>query len=500
MFSPLISDLRVALGRENVLSAPSELAVYDCDAVTIDRRRPEAVVFPRSAQHVAEVVKLAGRHGAAVVARGAGTSLAGGCLPLDGTVVVMLTRMNKVLEIDLRNRMAVVEAGVPNLRLTQALAGTGFHYAPDPSSQGASTIGGNVATNAGGPHTLKYGVTVNHVLGLEAVLADGSIVQLGAAADRLGSHAERGNQNADRGLGGLPPSSPPELDLLGVLVGSEGTLAIVTKVWVRLTPNPQDYRAMRAIFNSLDDACNATSQIIAAGIIPAALELMDQGILTAVEEAFQFGFPPDAAAVLVIEVDGPAVGLDRQQAQIVEFCKRFGAREVLEAASAEHRELLWKCRKSAVGATGRLSPSYIIEDGVVPRTRLPQIIRRTAEIGGKYNIRIVNVAHAGDGNVHPILLFDERDRGQVERAKAVGREILEECIALGGSITAEHGIGVEKIGLMDRLFNPADLEAMRRVRKSFDPAGRLNPGKLIPDEGSGASDLTPNKPLAVSQP
>ena len=214
-----------------------------------------------------------------------------------------------------------------------------------------------------------------------------------------------------------------------MLVGSEGTLGIVTKVWVRLTPNPQDYRAMRAIFNSLDDACNAISQIIAAGIIPAALELMDQGILTAVEEAFQFGFPPDAAAVLVIEVDGPAVGLDRQQQQIVEFCKRFGAREVLEATSADHRELLWKCRKLAVGATGRLSPSYIIEDGVVPRTRLPHIIRRTAEIGSKYNIRIVNVAHAGDGNVHPILLFDERDRGQVERAKAAGREILEECIA-----------------------------------------------------------------------
>jgi FAD/FMN-containing dehydrogenase len=271
------------------------------------------------------------------------------------------------------------------------------------------------------------------------------------------------------------------LDLIGLLVGSEGTLGIVTKVWVRLTPNPQDYRAMRAIFNSVDDATNAVSQIIAAGIIPAAMELMDQGILTAVEQAFQFGFPPDAGAVLVIEVDGPAAGLDRQQQQIVEFCRRFGAREVLQASTVEQRELLWKCRKSAVGATGRLSPSYVIQDGVVPRTRLPHIIRRVAEIGAKHQIRIVNVAHAGDGNVHPILLFDERDREQVDRAMAAGREILEECIACGGSITAEHGVGVEKIGLMDRLFAPADLEAMRRVRQAFDPTGRLNPGKLIPE-------------------
>ena len=456
--TPLISDLRAALGRENVLSAPSELAVYDCDALTIERRPPAAVVLPRSTQQVAEVAKLCERHGAPMIARGAGTSLAGGCLPSDGAVVVMLTRMNKVLKIDLRNRMALVEAGVANLRLTNELAGTGYHFAPDPSSQGASTIGGNVATNAGGPHTLKYGVTVNHVLGLEAVLRDGSILQLGPVAHLAG------------------------LDLLGLLVGSEGTLAIVTKVWVRLTPNPQDYRALRAMFDSVDQATEAVSQIIAAGIVPAAIELMDQGILAAVEEAFQFGFPPEVGAVLVIEVDGPAAGLDRQQEQIVEFCKRFGAREVLQAASADERDLLWKCRKSAVGATGRLSPSYTIQDGVVPRTRLPHIIRRTAEIGLKHRIRIVNVAHAGDGNIHPILLFDDRNREQVERAVAAGREILEECIACGGSITAEHGIGVEKIDLMHRLFAPADLEAMRRVRLAFDPTRRLNPGKLIPEK------------------
>jgi glycolate oxidase len=461
----LLRELSTRLGAGRVLSAPSELAVYDCDAFTIERQRPDAVVFPRCAEQVAEVVGLCGEHGVPVVPRGAGTSLAGGCLPLGGGVVVMLTRMNRILEVNLRDRLAVVEAGVANLQLTRVLAGTGYHYAPDPSSQGASTIGGNVATNAGGPHTLKYGVTVNHVLGLEAVLGDGSIVRLG------------------------PVENPAALDLIGVLVGSEGTLAIVTKIWVRLTPNPQDYRAMRAIFSAIDDATNAVGRIIAAGIIPSAMELMDQGILAAVEEAYHFGFPPDAGAILVIEVDGPAAGLDQKQQQIVDFCRQSHAREVLQAVSPTQREALWKCRKMAVGATGRLSPSYIIQDGVVPRTRLPHMLRRIAEIGQKHQVRIVNVAHAGDGNVHPILLFDERDRGQVERARAAGREILEECIACGGSITAEHGIGVEKLALMPRLFAPADLEAMGHLRQSFDPRGLLNPGKLLD---------RPLKPLAAS--
>lgn len=472
--SLLLSELRAAIGRENVVSAPSELAVYDCDAFTIERDRPLAVVFPRSTEQVVQTVKLCRQRGVSLVARGAGTSLAGGCLP-QGGIVLMLTRMNAILDIDLRNRMAVVEAGVTNLRLGQALTQTGFHYAPDPSSQGASTIGGNIATNAGGPHTLKYGVTVNHVLGIEAVLSDGSILQLG------------------------PVEAPDGFDLVGLLVGSEGTLGIVTKAWVRLTPNPQDYRTMRATFDSLDDASNTVSQIVAAGIIPAALELMDQGILTAVEDAYHVGFPADAGAVLVIEVDGPAVGLDRQQEQIVAFCRRLGAREILQAASAQERELLWKCRKMAVGATGRLSPSYTIQDGVVPRTQLPHIMRRTAEIGRKHRIRIVNVAHAGDGNVHPILLFDERDRNEVERAVAAGREILQECIACGGSITAEHGIGVEKIALMDQLFMPADLEAMRRVRQAFDPTGLLNPGKLIP-QSQGNDSPSPKQTDGCAAP
>lgn len=455
--TPLISDLRATLGPENVLSAPSELAVYDCDALTIERRRPEAVVLPRSAQQVAEVIRVCQRHAAPVIARGAGTGLAGGCLSPAGGVVVALSRMNKVIEIDLRNRMAVVEAGVQNLRLTQTLAGAGYHFAPDPTSQGASTIGGNVATNAGGPNALKYGVTANHVLGLEAVLGDGSILQLGPLADTAG------------------------LDLIGVLVGSEGTLAIVTKVWVRLTPNPQHRRAARAIFNSLDDAGNAVNQIMAAGIVPAAMELMDQATVAAVEEAFHLGLPSDAGAVLVIETDGIAAGLDRQLEQIIEFCRRSGAKEALQSSSDDDSELLCKCRMSLLGATGRFSPSYMVQDGIVPRARLPHIIRRAAEIGQKHQIRIVNVAHAGDGNIHPILLFDERDCDQVNRALAAGHEILQECIACGGSITATHGVGVQKLALMDRQFAPADMEAMRRVRHAFDPTSRLNPGKVIPE-------------------
>jgi glycolate oxidase len=456
--APLVRELCRSLGRDNVLSAPSELVVYECDGYTIEKNRPEAVVFPRSTEQAAQVVRLCNSAGVSIVPRGAGTSLAGGCLPIGGGVVVMLTRMNRILEVDLRNRLAVVEAGVLNLQLSRALAGTGYHFAPDPSSQGASTIGGNVATNAGGPHTLKYGVTVNHVLGLEAVLGDGSVLQLG------------------------PVANPAGLDLIGPLVGSEGTLAIITKIWVRLTPNPQDYRTLRAIFNTVDDATNAISDIIGAGIVPAAMELMDQGIVAAVEEAYQFGFPLDAGAIAVIELDGPAAGLDVQQQAVAEFCQKWRAREVLQAATAKERELLWKCRKMSVGAVGRLSPSYCIQDGVVPRTRLPYILRTISEIAAKHRVRIVNVAHAGDGNVHPILLFDERDQEQVARVLAAGEELLEQCIECGGSVTAEHGIGVEKLPFMSRLFKPEDLTAMGWVREAFDPSGRLNPGKLLPDD------------------
>jgi glycolate oxidase len=472
---PLIDRLRQAVGTENVLAARSDLLVYECDGFVIEKNSPDVVVFPRHAQDVAAVVKLCNEAGVPFLPRGAGTSLAGGCLPVGGGVMIVLTRMKQIVEINLRDRYAVVEPGVVNVWLTNALKGTGYHYAPDPSSQGACTIGGNVATNSGGPHTLKYGVTVNHVLGVEAVLADGRIVQIGG-----------------------PAEDPVGLDLVGALVGSEGTLAIVTKVWVRLTRNPQGYRTMLGVFESVDDATNAISEIIGKGIIPAALELMDQGILVAVEAAFQFGFPLDAQAILLIEVDGLEAGLDQQRDEIIALCKQCGAREVRQAADDKERLKLWKCRKQAFGAIGRLSPSYCTQDGVVPRTKLPHILRKITEIGSRYDLRIVNVFHAGDGNIHPILLFDERDLEQTKRVLDASHEILDECLKCGGSVTGEHGIGVEKIGFMNRMFSDSDLAAMKNLRDAFNPRGNLSPDKLLPVAGAcGMEQKHPGRRAAL---
>ncbi len=332
-----------------------------------------------------------------------------------------------------------------------------------------------MATNSGGPHTLKYGVTVNHTLGIEAVMSDGTIVQFGG-----------------------PAEDPAGLDLTGALVGSEGTLAIVTKVWVRLTKNPTSVRTLLGVFDSADDATNSISEIIAAGIIPAALEMMDQGILVAVEAAFHFGFPLDAKAILLIEVDGLEAGLDEARDRIIALCMQCGAHEVRQARDAAERLLLWKCRKQAFGAVGRLSPSYCTQDGVVPRTKLPHILRRIGEIGEKHGVRIVNVFHAGDGNIHPILLFDERDREQVRRVLEASDEILDECIACGGSVTGEHGIGVEKINFMRKLFTENDLAAMTRMREAFNPHNRLSPAKMLPTAGAcGMEQKHPGRRAAL---
>jgi len=471
----LLDQLRDLVGSDQVIAARSELVVYECDGFVLEKNRPDVAVFPSSTEQVAGIVRICNRFEVPFLPRGAGTSLAGGSLSVGGGVLIVLTRMHAIEQIDLRNRYAVVQPGAVNLHLTGALRGTGFHYAPDPSSQGACTIGGNAATNAGGPHTLKYGVTTNHVLGLEAVLADGRIIRVGG-----------------------PCEDSPGLDLVGTLIGSEGTVAIITRLWLRITRDPQGVRTMLGVFDSVDDATQSISQIIGAGMVPAALEMMDRGIVQAVEEAYHFGFPLDAEAVLLIEVDGLEAGLDAQRDRIVALCQQCGAREVRQANDARERQKLWKCRKQAFGAIGRLSPSYCTQDGVVPRTKLPHLFRRVMEIGRKYEVRIVNVFHAGDGNVHPILLFDQRDRDQVRRVLKASTEILEACIACGGSVTGEHGIGVEKIGLMDKQFTQADLAAMKRFHAALNPHGRLSPGKLLPTAGGcGMEQRAPGRRAAV---
>lgn len=453
-----LSDI---VGAEGLLSQPEELLVYECDGYTIEKQVPDVVVFPTTTEQVVRIVKLCNELKLPFIPRGAGTSLAGGSLPVGGGVMIALTRMKQILEVNLRDRFAVVEPGLVNVHLTQRLKGTGYHYAPDPSSQGACTIGGNVATNSGGPHTLKYGVTVNHILGVEAVMPDGSVVTFGG-----------------------PTEDPPGFDMTGLFVGNEGTFGICTKAWVRLTRDPAAYRTMLGIFETVDAATQTISNIIGAGIVPAALEMMDSGIIEAVEAAFHFGFPLDAGAVVLIEVDGLEVAVDEEARTIIDICHQSGAREVRQANTPKERLLLWKCRKQAFGAIGRLSPSYCTQDGVVPRTKLPEILRLIVESGKRHNLRIVNVFHAGDGNIHPIILFDERDADQVQRVLHASDEILDACIELGGSVTGEHGIGVEKISFMSKLFSEADLATFLKVRMAFNPAGLCSPKKMLPTAGA----------------
>lgn len=468
----LLKQLASIVGPARLLNSRDELLVYECDGYVVEKNVPDVVVFPETGEEVQQVVWACVQADVPFVPRGAGTSLAGGCLPVGGGVMISLTRMKRILEISLRDRYAVVEPGVVNVSLTRALAGTGFHYAPDPSSQGACTIGGNIATNSGGPHTLKYGVTVNHVLGVEFVSPEGELIQVGGPLGRTG-----------------------QFDLTGLFVGSEGTFGVVTKVWVKITRNPAAYRTMLAVFDSVDDCTQTISSIIGAGIVPAALEMMDQGIVGALEEAFQFGFPLDAQAVLLIEVDGLEVAVDREAQLIAELCTQNGAREIRRSKTEEERALLWKCRKQAFGAIGRLSPSYCTQDGVVPRTKVPQILNFIAEVSDRHDIRVVNVFHAGDGNLHPILLFDERDSDQVQRVMKASDEILSKCIELGGSVTGEHGIGVEKVSFMNQLFTDEDLTVMNDVRLAFNPSGRCSPGKLLPTAGAcGMEHIEKNHP------
>jgi len=472
--SHVVDALRAIAGDDAVIARPTELRVYECDGYTLEKSAPDVVVLPRSTEQVAQILCLLHREQIAFVPRGAGTGLSGGCLPVHAPVMIGTSRMNRIVAIDVANRRAVVEAGVVNAWVTNAVKDHGLCYAPDPSSQPACTIGGNVAENSGGPHTLKYGVTTNHVLGVELVLPNGDVVLLGGAMEDV-----------------------PGYDLTGLVVGSEGTFGIVTQVTLRLIRQPESWRTLLGIFESVDDATATVSGIIAAGIIPAALEMMDQLIVGAVEAAFHFGFPTDAGAVLIVELDGLAAGLDPQVQRVVDICHEHHARTVRVARDEAERAALWKSRKRAFGAVGRLAPNYCTQDGVVPRTKVPDILRRITEIGQRYQLRIGNVFHAGDGNIHPILLFDERNADEVRRVLNAGREILEACVALGGSVTGEHGIGVEKIAQMPLIFSPADLLVMSQLRHVFDPDGRCNPGKIFPTPGTCVETTRPHRQAAM---
>ena len=470
----LLAELRDAVGPENLLHHADELIVYECDGFVIAKNVPDAVVFPTSRDQVIAVVQACGRHNVPFVPRGAGTGLAGGTLPVGGGVMIALTRMKRILEINTRDRYAVVEPGVVNVWLARALAGSGLHFAPDPSSQGACTIGGNVATNSGGPHTLKYGVTVNHIRGVEIVLPDGSVVRTGG-----------------------PLEDAPGYDLTGLIVGSEGTFGVVTEVTVALTRDPEAGRTFLGVFETVDAATEAVSRMIAAGIVPAALEMIDNPMIRAVEAAFHLGFPTDAGAVLIAETDGLEAGLEREALDIAAVIEASGGTVNRSIAWRTRKEpeytAIWKARKSAFGAIGRISPTFCTQDGVVPRTKLPHILRFIAEVARKHSILIANVFHAGDGNIHPILCFDERDEAQVARVLEAGREILSECIAVGGSVTGEHGIGVEKIEFMPQLFSPTDLAAMVAIRRAFNPDNLCSPAKMIPAGGGCIERKSPGK-------
>jgi glycolate oxidase len=466
----LIAELREIVGPDGVTSRPTELKVYECDGWTMEKTAPDLLVRPRTTAEVSGVLKLLHRSELAFVPRGAGTGLSGGCLPLKAPVMICTSRMNHVLAVDLANNRIEVESGVVNLHVTNAVKAHGYFYAPDPSSQVACTIGGNIAENSGGPHTLKYGVTTNHVLGLELVLPDGEVTKLGSPVDE-----------------------PCGYDLVGAVVGAEGTAGIVTRATLRLMREPEAHLTLLAVFDTVDTATKAVSAIIAGGIIPGAIEMMDQLIIGAVEAAFHIGLPQEAGAVLIVELDGITAAMDEQSQRLNQLILGAGARRIRMASDENERAALWKARKRAFGAVGRLAPNYATQDGVVPRTRLPDILREISAISLRYQLRIGNVFHAGDGNIHPIVLYDERDPAEVRRAIDAGRDILRACVEMGGSLTGEHGVGVEKIAEMPLIFSPDDLMVMAELRRVFDPDERSNPNKVIPTPGACVEIKTPRR-------
>jgi glycolate oxidase len=451
-----VTGLQRALGPEHVITEPEQLRVYECDGLTGHRAVPELVVLPGSTEEVQAVVRACHEARVPFVARGAGTGLSGGATPMAGGVVVSLARMNRILDVDIASQRVVVEPGVANLDVTKAVAADGFFYAPDPSSQQVCTIGGNVAENSGGAHCLKHGFTVHHVTGVTLVLPGGDLVELGGKA--------------------LDPEGP---DLLGLVVGSEGTLGIVTRITLRIVRTPEIVRTLLAGFDTTDAAGAAVSGIVAAGILPSAIEMMDRLTIEAAELAVSPGYPAGAGAVLIVELDGVAAQVEEDAAEVERICAECGAFEVRTATNEAARALLWKGRKSAFAAMGRVATDYYVQDGVVPRTRLPELLRRIEELSAAYGLRVGNVFHAGDGNLHPLVLYDA-EAGETDRARELAEAILDACLDAGGSLTGEHGVGMDKACSMPRMFSERDLEVFGRLRGAFDPLGLCNPGKVIP--------------------
>ena len=452
----LVARMIAVLGPGGVIAEREQLRTYECDGLTSYRVIPSLVVLPESAEQVQAAVRICHEEGVPFVARGSGTGLSGGALPVESGVLIVLARMRRILEVDIPNRRAVVEPGVINLWVTEAVSTDGYYYAPDPSSQLVCSIGGNIAENSGGAHCLKYGFTTNHVTGLEVVLPDGSLIQLGGKA-----------------------LDPPGYDLVGAFVGSEGTLGIATKITLRLTRKPEVVRTLLAAFPTMEEAGAAVSGIIGAGIIPAAVEMMDALSRQAAEAAVHAGYP-EAGGLLIVELDGPAVEVEHQFQAVERICREQGCTEIRIARDDAERVLMWKGRKAAFAAMGRISPDYYVQDGVIPRTALPEVLHEISQLSAQRGLRVANVFHAGDGNLHPLVLYDEEVAGEAQRAEELAGEILLACLAHGGSITGEHGVGFDKKRYMASMFTANDLQAMQLLRCAFDPDHRCNPGKVFP--------------------
>ncbi|MEA5573031.1 glycolate oxidase subunit GlcD [Calothrix sp. UHCC 0171] len=457
-WKPIIKELEVALGAKNVIKRQEELITYECDGLASYRERPALAVLPRTTEQVAAAVKICNKYNLPFIARGSGTGLSGGALPVEDCVLIVTSMMRQILNTDLENQRIVVQPGVINSWVTQSISGAGFYYAPDPSSQIICSIGGNVAENSGGVHCLKYGVTTNHVFGLKIVTPEGDIVDLGGQVPEM-----------------------PGYDLTGIFVGSEGTLGIATEITLRILKTAESICVLLADFTSVEAAGASVADIISAGIIPGGMEIMDNLSINAVEDVVKTNcYPRDAVSILLVEIDGLEVEVAANKQRVMEICQRNGARNVTSAADAEMRLKLWKGRKAAFAAAGHISPDYYVQDGVIPRTQLPYVLKEIEELSQKSGYRIANVFHAGDGNLHPLILYNNAVPGELEKVEAVGGEILKLCVRVGGSISGEHGIGAEKRCYMPDMFTDADLETMQWVREVFNPQGLANPGKIFP--------------------